>query len=464
MMESDDTNNLEELDYGLKYARKLNFTDAHYEKAMRSLGLDYDENQLLQALIDASRQDHQSRNDQPTDMGHEVFGRSESNEAAPVMASSRSRQPYEATLAGSMQDVFTSEKSSLSSACTVEGSTPSDSSSNLISFEPIASTKYNHSPSANGIAERSHKSNNYPHSVVDHSLRKIYIDGPNVAKTHGKDIEFSWHGIRICVDWFKERGHPVVKVFVPENLCQQVAEILIKDEQGSIGNSNILDYLVDNDALVKTPIGSNDDMFLIEAARLSNGVIVSNDLFREEVKLKHEWSVYVRQNRLPYIFVDDLFIPANDPLKRSGPYLDQFLQVQTNNQREDSVLHNRLYQTHSHRTGSLVNKTKIQSCNNWAFQRRSLQHTSSNQNSINPTSARQDKTPNESNEPVELVNLYQLHRSHRGDFSRGHPINRPKTDKTSSMVTSNADKSVEGLKGSSSISRRNALIKTRSHN
>lgn len=54
-------------------------------------------------------------------------------------------------------------------------------------------------------------------SAADDScnLRHIVIDGSNVAMSHGNKEVFSCMGIKICVDWFKARGHQQITVFVP---------------------------------------------------------------------------------------------------------------------------------------------------------------------------------------------------------------------------------------------------------
>lgn len=47
-------------------------------------------------------------------------------------------------------------------------------------------------------------------------LRPIVIDGSNVAYCHGNKEVFSCLGIRLCVDYFKNRGHKEITVFVPK--------------------------------------------------------------------------------------------------------------------------------------------------------------------------------------------------------------------------------------------------------
>lgn len=47
-------------------------------------------------------------------------------------------------------------------------------------------------------------------------LRPIVIDGSNVAMSHGNKEIFSCRGIKLCVEWFKSRGHKDITVFVPK--------------------------------------------------------------------------------------------------------------------------------------------------------------------------------------------------------------------------------------------------------
>lgn len=48
------------------------------------------------------------------------------------------------------------------------------------------------------------------------SLKSVVIDGSNVAMSHGNKEIFSCRGIKICVDWFRARGHREITVFVPK--------------------------------------------------------------------------------------------------------------------------------------------------------------------------------------------------------------------------------------------------------
>lgn len=48
------------------------------------------------------------------------------------------------------------------------------------------------------------------------ALRPVIIDGSNVAMSHGNKEVFSCRGIKICVEWFRNRGHQEITVFVPK--------------------------------------------------------------------------------------------------------------------------------------------------------------------------------------------------------------------------------------------------------
>lgn len=52
--------------------------------------------------------------------------------------------------------------------------------------------------------------------ICNNGLRPIVIDGSNVAMSHGNKELFSCRGIKLCVDWFKLRGHKDITVFVPK--------------------------------------------------------------------------------------------------------------------------------------------------------------------------------------------------------------------------------------------------------
>ncbi|XP_014243277.1 endoribonuclease rege-1-like [Cimex lectularius] len=152
-------------------------------------------------------------------------------------------------------------------------------------------------------------------------LRPIVIDGSNVAFGHGRD-QFSSLGLKICVDYFKQRGH-MVKAFIPQ----------FRRRHSSTRDSHLLDEMEKEGVLVYTPsrsvhgrmVVSYDDRFIVEYAHKLNGIIVTRDNFRDVLQENPEWESTIANRLLMFTWVDDMLMFPRDPLGRGGPTLDRFL-------------------------------------------------------------------------------------------------------------------------------------------
>lgn len=158
-------------------------------------------------------------------------------------------------------------------------------------------------------------------------LRPVVIDGSNVAMSHGNKEVFSCRGILLAVNWFLERGHKDITVFVPSWRKEQPrADVPITDQ-------HILRDLEKKKILVFTPsrrVGGKrvvcyDDRFIVKLAFESDGIVVSNDTYRDLQGERQEWKRFIEERLLMYSFVNDKFMPPDDPLGRHGPSLDNFL-------------------------------------------------------------------------------------------------------------------------------------------
>lgn len=222
----------------------------------------------------------------------------------------------------------------------------------------------------------------------------------------------------------------------------------------------MLDFLREADILVEIPVGYNDDLCVIEAARQKKAVIVSNDQFREEKRL----NAIQRLDRLPFVFVNDLFLPA-DPLGRPGLVLEEFLQ-----ESPKYGIHNCCFSSKTRnqqkyqRYGSLKNHNSPFSSS--AHHRLSLQATTSlplEQSKI----VTNDLTNLSTGANVQQYNNYQLS-NHRQD---NHHFHRHQLEKSISAVYSGT--STGGVNANNSKERdlqnlgrheKQALCRTRSHN
>lgn len=164
-------------------------------------------------------------------------------------------------------------------------------------------------------------------SEDEDALRPVVIDGSNVAMSHGNKEVFSCLGIQLAVNFFLDRGHTEITVFVP----------LWRKEQprpdGPITDQHILRDLEKRKILVFTPsrpvagkrVVCNDDCFIVKLAFDSDGIIVSNDMYRDLQRDKPEWKRFIEERLLMYSFVNNKFMPPDDPLGRHGPTLENFL-------------------------------------------------------------------------------------------------------------------------------------------
>ncbi|XP_069705399.1 ribonuclease ZC3H12A-like isoform X2 [Periplaneta americana] len=161
-------------------------------------------------------------------------------------------------------------------------------------------------------------------------LRPVVIDGSNVAMSHGNKEVFSCRGIKLCVDWFRARGHKEITVFVPKWRKEAARP------DNPVTDQEILTELERDRCLVFTPsrlVGGKrmvcyDDRYILKLASEVDGIVVSNDNYRDLAQESPEFRKVVEERILMYSFVNDRFMPPDDPLGRSGPTLDNFLRIQ----------------------------------------------------------------------------------------------------------------------------------------
>ncbi|CAJ0575406.1 unnamed protein product, partial [Mesorhabditis spiculigera] len=155
-----------------------------------------------------------------------------------------------------------------------------------------------------------------PPSSSTPQLRPIVIDGSNIAMTHGRKEVFSCAGIRDCVNFFLNRGHQDVLVFIPQFRKEAArADCPITDQ-------HVLTELDAKQHIVWTPsrrisgrrIVCHDDRYILKTAEEKDAVIVSNDEYRDLVRENPPYRRLVENRLLMYSFVDGKFMPPDDPL------------------------------------------------------------------------------------------------------------------------------------------------------
>ncbi|XP_033853829.3 NEDD4-binding protein 1 [Acipenser ruthenus] len=158
----------------------------------------------------------------------------------------------------------------------------------------------------------------------EESLRHVIIDGSNVAMTHGLGQYFSCRGIALAVQFFWNKGHRNITVFVPQWRQKRDARIKEQKYLTELQNVGLLSYTPSREVEGKR-ISAHDDRFMLHLAEKADGVILTNDNLRDFIDKSPAWRNLIKKRLLQYTFVGDLFMVPDDPLGRSGPHLDEFL-------------------------------------------------------------------------------------------------------------------------------------------
>ncbi|XP_067305481.1 endoribonuclease ZC3H12A [Pseudorasbora parva] len=182
-------------------------------------------------------------------------------------------------------------------------------------------------PHSGGSSSRGQGSTLEDSGEPESDLKHIVIDGSNVAMSHGNKEMFSCRGIELAVNYFLDRGHRNITVFVPSWRKEQPRPAV------PISDQHILEALERKKFLVFTPsrringkrVVCYDDRFIVKLAHDMDGIIVSNDTYRDLQSERPEWKRCIEERLLMYSFVNDKFMLPDDPLGRNGPNLDNFL-------------------------------------------------------------------------------------------------------------------------------------------
>ncbi|MEE6519157.1 hypothetical protein FKM82_030692 [Ascaphus truei] len=155
-------------------------------------------------------------------------------------------------------------------------------------------------------------------------LRHIVIDGSNVAMIHGLSCFFSCRGIALAVQYFWDLGHRNITVFVPQWRMKKDSKVKEQHFLTELNDLGLLSFTPSRTIEGKR-ITSYDDRFMLQLAKKTDGVIVTNDNLRDISAESQAWKIIIKDRLLQFTFAGDIFMVPDDPLGRNGPPLDQFL-------------------------------------------------------------------------------------------------------------------------------------------
>ncbi|UYV83176.1 ZC3H12C [Cordylochernes scorpioides] len=118
---------------------------------------------------------------------------------------------------------------------------------------------------------------------VDKWLKEAAGEWYNTGITnHGNNGVFSCRGIKLVIDYFRNRGHSSITAFVPQYMRKRNPGIPISDQQllEQLHSEGFIEFTPSR-TIGSTKIASYDDRFIVGLASKNGGVIVSNDNFRD---------------------------------------------------------------------------------------------------------------------------------------------------------------------------------------
>jgi len=155
-------------------------------------------------------------------------------------------------------------------------------------------------------------------------LRKIVIDGCNVAFKFGRDV-FKFEGVLKAVFHFQKLGHSEVYVIVPGDEKLRIQKQVGVEFEKALEMAGILVYC-QRRVIDEKVVTSHDDRLIIKYACETDAIIISNDKYRDWAAMDPVYKKTIKNKRLPYTFIDEKFIILEISLNnRLGLPLDEFL-------------------------------------------------------------------------------------------------------------------------------------------
>ena len=196
------------------------------------------------------------------------------------------------------------------------------------------------------------------------NLRPIIVDSNDVAlSSHSNKQVFLFSRIKQVVDYFEKRNHQIY-VILSSWRKEQIMTSPLSNSSSSLSNSvqnttqqasttsqqqqqqQQQPLTPDQQALIEmeqknqvyyTPskrvgakrIVCDDDSYMLKLCVAKMGIIVSNDNFKRFLNYSDDFKLVIEERVLMYSFIDNTFMPAEDPLGKNGPSLDNFLRFES---------------------------------------------------------------------------------------------------------------------------------------
>lgn len=169
------------------------------------------------------------------------------------------------------------------------------------------------------------------------NLKPIIIDCKDVAlsDTHNKQT-FLVIRIKKVVEYFEKKNHKIYAILSQSRRDQIMAANTANNLQPKTPDQQILLDMESKSQIHYTPnkrvgakrIDPDEDIVKLQFAHSKGGIIVSNNNFKKYLNHSEDFKKVIEEAVLMYSFIDDTFMPVEDPLGKGGPSLENFLRIE----------------------------------------------------------------------------------------------------------------------------------------
>lgn len=172
------------------------------------------------------------------------------------------------------------------------------------------------------------------------NLRPVILDCKDLALSDSSNkAQQTFLVIRIkkAVEYFEKRNHKIYAILSQSRRDQIMASNTAASLDPKTPDQQIILEMEQKNQLNYAPykrvgskrIETDDDIIKLKTAANNGGVIVSNNDFKKYLNHQYEdFKKVIEQRVLMYSFIDDIFMPVEDPAGKNGVTLENFLRIQ----------------------------------------------------------------------------------------------------------------------------------------
>ncbi|VUZ41280.1 unnamed protein product [Hymenolepis diminuta] len=157
-------------------------------------------------------------------------------------------------------------------------------------------------------------------NIKDRHRRVVVIDGANVAHSESTTRKFNLGNLRIAYNYFVKRGFTEIKIVLPE-ATKECLQFFSDEELTKHFIFTPIRRLIPG----AKPQRADDDSIIIQMAMGLDGVVISNDRYRDFLARNPDAKDFLMNQVIPYNLSEGIFAISDYPLGTNHKSLDEIL-------------------------------------------------------------------------------------------------------------------------------------------